>query len=272
MRRHVAPLALVALVLLSGCAGVFGGGSVPDRELNAEPAGGEGYAWNASADAHIELTTNARFRAVYRINRSARDEIELYRRDGFGGRNPIPVSAVRYRYPNGTVLTGTELAARGGGVSRSRDVVTVRFPNESASTATNGTAKLAFSSGSTPKRFSLPTFVKGSYEVVLPADRRVEVPVFGSARPRDYATERVDGRTHIRWADVQSDTVVVRYYLQRDLYIFGGVAAGLLVVGVVGTLYYRRQIRKLREQREELGLDVDTGDDFGDDGPPPGMR
>lgn len=267
MRRHAALLALAALVVLSGCAGLFGGGELPDQELDAEPAGGEGYAWNASANAHIALTENADFRAVYRVDRSDRDEMQLYRRDGFGGRNPIPVSAVRYRYPNGTVVSGSELAARGGGVERSRDAVTVRFPTDGPA---NGTARLAVSSSSTPKRFSLPTFVNGSYEVVLPPERRVEVPVFGSVRPRDYETERVDGRTHIRWADVTSDSVTVRYYLQRDLWIFGGVAAVLALVGVGGTLHYRRQIRRLRERREEMGLDVDTGDDVGDD-PPPGM-
>jgi hypothetical protein len=42
---------------------------------------------------------------------------------------------------------------------------------------------------------------------------------------------------------------------------------------VVGGLYYYRQIRSLRQQREEIGLDVETeDDDLGDDGPPPGMR
>ena len=45
---------------------------------------------------------------------------------------------------------------------------------------------------------------------------------------------------------------------------------GLLGVAVAGGVYYRREIRKLQEQREEMGLnvDVDQGDD---EGPPPGM-
>jgi hypothetical protein len=70
---------------------------------------------------------------------------------------------------------------------------------------------------------------------------------------------------------VTSDSVAVRYYLQRDLYIFGGAAAGLFAAGVVGTLYYRRQIEELRKRREEMGIDVDTDDDDFGDGPPPGM-
>jgi hypothetical protein len=44
------------------------------------------------------------------------------------------------------------------------------------------------------------------------------------------------------------------------------------LIGGGGLLYYRRQIEALREQREELGLDVETDDDEFDRGPPPGMR
>jgi 8-oxo-dGTP pyrophosphatase MutT (NUDIX family) len=250
----------VALVLTSGCLGFFGSQPISDDRLDEEPPAP--YTWDSDVNAHITITENARFQAVYRLNRSS---VELFRRDGFGGRNSIPVSAVRYRYPNGTIITGTELRARGGTIDRSRSRVSVTLP----SGAEGG--KLAFASESTPKRFSLPTFVNGSYAVVLPPDRRVEVFPFGKVNPGGYTVDRGGDRRVIHWESVETDSISVQFYLQRDLYIFGGAAAIVAVVGDGGLFYYKRRIDALREQREELGLDVDTEDDeFGDD-PPPGM-
>ena len=259
-RRHLLPLALVVLALTSGCAGFFGSNSVSDDRLDEEPPAP--YVWDSDVNAHITLTENARFQAVYRLNRSS---VELFRRDGFGGRNAIPISAVRYRYPNGTVITGTELQARGGAVDRSRSRVSITLP----SGAEGG--KLAFTSDSTPKRFSLPTFVNGSYAVVLPPNRRVSVFPFGKVNPGGYEVETDGDQRIIRWGSVETDSVAVQFYLQRDLYIFGGAAAVLAVVGATGLFYYKRRIDELRRQREELGLDVDTEDDEFSDDPPPGM-
>jgi hypothetical protein len=265
-RRLTLPtLALVALVLLSGCAGLLGGGSVSDDQLAEAPAGDGDYAWDATETAHITVTENARFRAVYEVNRSARDSVQLFRRDGFGGSSPIPVTALRYRYPNGTVVNGTEFDERGGGVSRSRDEVNVSLPAQAG-----GTGKLAFSSSSTPKQFTLPVFVEGSYVVVLPENRRVGVPPFGSVSPGGFETSRDDAdRTVVRWDEVTSDSLAVRFYLERDLLAFGVLAGLGVVVGGGGLLYYRRKIQRLRDQREEMGLDVDVDDDGRD--PPPGM-
>jgi hypothetical protein len=262
-RRHLLPvLGLVVLVLTSGCAGLFGAQPVDDERLDEEPP--SPYVWDGGVDAHITITENARFQAVYRLNDTA---IELYRRDGFGGRNAIPVAAVRYRYPNGTVVTGTELVARGGSINRSRSAVSITLPDDAPP---SGGGQLAFTSDSTPKRFSLPTFVTGSYAVVLPPDRRVEVFPFGKVTPSGYEVEPAGDQRIIRWADVEADTVSVQFYLERDLLLFGGAAVVLSVIGVAGALYYKRRIDALREQREELGLDVDTDDEFRDD-PPPGM-
>jgi len=259
-RRHLLPLALVVLVFTSGCAGFFGSQPISDDQLDEEPPAP--YTWDSDVNAHITLTENARFQAVYRLNRSS---IELFRRDGFGGRNSIPVSAVRYRYPNGTVITGTELRERGGAINRSRSRVSITLPDD----AEDG--KLAFTSSSTPKRFSLPTFVNGSYAVVLPPNRRIEVFPFGKATPGGYEVETDGDQRIIRWESVETDAISVQFYLQRDLLIFGGAAAVLAVVGVGGLFYYKRRIEALRERREELGLDVDTGGDEFDDDPPPGM-
>ncbi|AZH24880.1 DUF5803 family protein [Haloplanus aerogenes] len=259
-RRYALPLALLVLVVTSGCMGFFGSQPISDDRLDEAPP--SPYVWDSDVNAHITITENARFQAVYRLNRSS---IELFRRDGFGGRNSIPVSSVRYRYPNGTVITGTELRARGGAIDRSRSRVSVTLP----SGAEGG--KLAFTSSSTPKRFSLPTFVNGSYAVVLPPNRRVSVFPFGKVHPGGYDVVEDGDQRIIRWDSVETDAVSVQFYLQRDLLIFGGAAAVLAVVGVGGVFYYKRRIDELREQREELGLDVDTEDDEFSDDPPPGM-
>jgi hypothetical protein len=258
-RLALGVVALAFLAVTAGCLG-FGTGDVPAEELDAEPE--QSYAWDADTDVHIEIQNNAKFRAVYDLNQSS---IELFRRDGFGGRNPLDVEAVRYRYQNGTVINGSQIRARGGEIRRTRDVVTVSLPQN------QGGGKLGFTAGSTPKRFSLPVFVEGSYEVVLPPDRRIDFPVFGTVRPRGYETMRRGDQTVIRWDEsVTARSLTVQFYLQRDLTIFAGIVLLFSLVGGGGLLYYRRQIAALREQREELGLDVDTDDEF-DKGPPPGM-
>ena len=266
--RSLLPVAaLVGLVLLSGCAGLFGDGSVPDEQLAEDPAGASEYDWTAEPDVHMVVTENARFRAVYRINRSAQNSVQLFRRGPFGGRSPIPVSALRYRYPNGTVLDGTEFESRGGGVERTRDEVNISLPAQGGTEA----GQLAFSSSSTPKQFTLPVFIEGSYEVVLPENRRVGVPPFGSVSPGGSETIRTaEDLTVVQWDEVTSDSIAVRFYLERDLYAFGGLAVIGLIAGGGGLLYYRRQITRLREQREEMGLDVDVDDDDSRR-PPPGM-
>lgn len=258
-------LALVALALLTttaGCLGYFTGTSISDETLDAQPVAA--YDWNADADAHIELTENARFTAVYRVNQS---EMTLYRRDAFGGREPLSASAFRYRYPNGTVIDGSEFDDHGGNVTKSRDEITVTFPTDGP---TDGSARFAFSAQSTPKQFSLPVYVEGSYEVVLPPDRRIEVPILGRATPGGYEARQVGDRTLIRWESVTTNTVSVQYYLQRDLLVFALIFGVASVAAVLGGVYYQRQIRRLQRRREEVGPDVDTGDDR--DGPPPGMR
>jgi len=65
----------------------------------------------------------------------------------------------------------------------------------------------------------------------------------------------------------------LRYYLERDLYIFGGVALVAVVVGTAGTVYYWRQLQAVRRRRQEAGIDIemDEDDDPRDRGPPPGQ-
>jgi hypothetical protein len=261
-RRTRGALALGLLLLLSGCTGLFGGG-VSDDRLNQTPPGGD-YEWNASADVHITIHQNTTFEGVYDAEG---EQIQLYRRDGFGGRNPVSARAIRYQYPNGTVIDGSTLRERGG-VSQNNDAVTITFP------AGNVTGdKIAFTAGSSAKRFALPTFVDGDYEVLLPPGRRASLPVFGRVSPPadDMSEPDAEDRVHITISDVDRGSVVVQFYMPRDLRILGIVLAIASVIAGGGVVYYLRQIRTLRERREEMGLDVDTeDDDFGRD-PPPGM-
>lgn len=260
-RRTRGLLALVLLVTLSGCTGVFGG--VSDAELDETPPEGD-YEWDADADVHVTIHENTTFEGVYRADG---EELELYRRDGFGGRNPLSVSAIRYQYPNGTVINGTTLAQRGG-VDESREAVTIEFPEGDVEGD-----KVAFTAGSSPKRFALPTFVEGDYEILLPPGRRASLPIFGRISPAaDRLSEPdADDRVHATVSDVTSDSVAAQFYMPRDLQILAVVLSVAGVVAAGGVAYYLRKIRDLRARREEMGLDVDTeDDDFGRD-PPPGM-
>lgn len=258
------PTAIILLLVLSGCTGVLGGGTVADERLDRTPPEGS-YEWNTSADARITIYENTSFTAVYDADGA---EMRLFRRDGLGGRNPLSVESLQYQYANGTVINGTTLAERGE-VRRTRGAVIVEFPDGDVSGD-----KLAFTGESSPKRFALPVYVTGDYEVVLPPGRRVSLPVFGRVSPPATTISEPDAndRVHVEIEDVEADTVVVQFYIPRDLQLLAGalLVAGLIAGG--GLLYYLRQIRQLQAEREELGLDVDTDDDdFGRD-PPPGMQ
>lgn len=269
-RKVLAAVALCALVFGTGCLGFFQGPQpIDDAQLNQEPPGNHSYRWGSDRAAHIQVTDDAEFLAVYEVPTN-RSQVTLYRNDGFGGTNAIEVNAVRYRYSNGTVITGGEFGQHGGSVERTREEVVITLPTD----AEGGSGQLAFTSSSTPKRFSLPAYdwVGGSsYEIVLPPERSIDLPVFGNVRPGGYEASEIDGRTHIVWSDLSAGSVAVQYYLQRDVYVFGGIALALGVVGVVGLLYYRRQIEELRERRQEMGVDADGDDDDFGGGPPPGM-
>jgi hypothetical protein len=250
----MAALAVVALAATAGCTGLFGGG-ISEKQLAKEPP--EAYDWNTSTDVSITVRS-ASHQAVYDLNNTT--ELKLFTR-GFSGNEPLSFKALHYRYPNGTVVQGSESAVEVG-KQGSKRVVTVP----------NGSGMVAYTSGGGGKTFGMPSYVDGSYELVLPSNHRVSSFLFGQVSPGGYDTEVDDqGRLHLTWEDVSSD-VYVRYYLTRDVLIFRGLVLIAVLVGGGGMLYYYREIRKLEEQREELGLDVDTDDDDIGDGPPPGMR
>ena len=243
--------ALVALVALAGCTGFFGG--IPQEQLCQD----QSYDWNGSAAATYNVTTGGQYHAVYEVNNTS--TIELYRTDGLGNDQPLRIRSVKFRAANGTVYDCEDV-----NVSTSRRRTTVDLPAEDGS--------FAYTASSTPKRFTSRRFVNGSHEVVLPADREVSNPLFGNVQPGGYEVDRSGERLRITWETVDGESLLVQYYLERDIVLFFGLVtvAGLAAVG--GVLYYYRLIRGLRRKREEAGLDVDVEDDEFDDEPPPGMR
>lgn len=247
MWRTLALLALVALSVSAGCLNhPFISGGTDASELS----GSETYEdmWGTDADAML-VAERGQYRAVYRVNESDR-VFEVYQRDSLGTERPLPISSLKYRYPNGTVVNASALS-----VTETRDRLKIHLPQQHG--------KVAFVAPREGKRIDTQRFVTGSYVVVLPPKARVGVPLLAQVRPRGYNTTMVDDRVRIRWSEVteREQAIVVRYYLERDLTIFGGLVAVVVVVGIVGMAYYLWQIRQLVKQREAVGLDVDTGDD-----------
>lgn len=247
-RRTLALLGLAALAVLAGCAG-FGGGL--DEERLARNAS---YDWNTSADVTVTVE-GGEYQAVYEVEDGT--AVEAFRRETLGGRSPVEVAAVQFRYPNGTVVNASSID-----VEQADNRVVIRPPADEGRVAYSAPADGG-------GRFSLPVTVDGSYEVVLPPGRRVSAPVFGDVNPAGYDSSRDDrDRVHLRWSSLEDGTITVRSYLQRDIYLFGGLLGVLLVVSLGGLVYFRLQIRKLEKEREEAGLNVDVDQDDDSGGPP----
>lgn len=252
MRRRLrlaAALSLVALmVATAGCSAIFGG--IDDDTLDAS---GE-YDDLRGSDADVAIDVEGgEFRAVYDLNDT--EDLSLYR-PGLYADDPLDIEAVRYWYPNGTELTGSEI-----GVDQDRSSTDVSVPD--------GNGTLAFRGDAGAKTFTLPAYVSGSYEVSLPEAHRTDNFFFGDVNPGGYDREIVDDRELLTWENVDS-TLSVRFFLERDVYLFAGLLGIAIVLGggALGVTYLK--VKRLREQREEMGLDIDLED--GDDGPPPGMR
>ena len=239
---------LVGLLALAGCLS-----PVSDADL-AENAT---YDWESDANASYRLYAG-NYTAV--IDIQDRESLELSLPDGLGSRQPIPISALQFRYPNGTVANDSVYE-----VSTGRSEVVVEPP------VPNGT--VAFTARQSGSDFRTRILVEGAHEVALPPNKRVGLPVFSRVVPGDYETERVEDRVVLSWDSIDRDLLTIQTYLERDLLLFGGLIVIALVVGAIGLVYYRRKIAELRSEREELGLDVDQDDDDPRDrGPPPGMR
>ncbi|EMA42568.1 DUF5803 family protein [Halobiforma nitratireducens] len=254
-RLLLAAIAVALLVGLAGCTAIFGG--ISDEELDREAEYDDLRDSDADVAMSIDdagLITSGEFRAVYDLNET--DELSLYRSSFYRDR-ALDVHGVRYWHPNGTELTGSELE-----VDQGRSSTEITVPD--------GNGTLAFSGGSGSRTFRLPAFTEGSYEVILPEGYRTSNFLFGDVNPSGYERDIVDDREHLTWEHADS-TVALRFFLPRDITLFTGLIGAVVLLGGVGIGYYYLQVKRLREQREEMGLDVELEDDS-DDGPPPGLR
>ncbi len=257
-RKLLALLAVLTLVASAGClAYVTDGGEVSNETLDTEPPAE--YVFDSESDARIDLQGST-FTAVYAVPDDG--EMRIYQETGYGVEEPRNPRAFRYQYPNGTVITGSEFRASGGEIERTADEVWVRFDDD----MTEG--KVAFAGDGSPRRFVLPTFVEGTYEIVLPPGFTTDFALFGEISPSGYEVDRGGDRERITWSeDVTTDTVLVQAYSERDFWIFLGLVGIALVVGAAGLYRFRRQLEALRERRLEMGIGSE-----GDDGPPRGPR
>ncbi|WP_459193996.1 DUF5803 family protein [Halosimplex sp. J119] len=263
MRRRLVPALalLVLLVALAGCASPFGGGGPDQTELNRNAS----YDWNTNATTTYNVS-KGQFAGIITVENES--HIELYQRDELGTEEPLDIASLRFRFPNGTVVAPANRSNLGVEHGQSRANVTLpQAGGQVAFTAERPNAK----------RFSVPMFLESphSVEVTLPPQARVGVPLLSKVSPGGTTTDVPKGsdRMTVRWSEIERGPILVRYYLARDLLLFGGVGGVLTLVGIGGALYYLRQIRVLERRREEIGLDVETEtDEFDDDDPPPGMR
>ena len=254
-RRFALAVATIALLAVSaGCLGyATGGGEVTNETLNAEPP--REYDFDTNRDAAFELSTDARYTVVYSIG--DREELRLFEQTPYAGDQPMEFEALRYRYPDGDVINGSEFRARGGEVEQTTDETWIRFADDMAG------GKLAFAGAGSPRRFTMRAYVEGSYAVTLPPDFSTEVPIVGHVSPRDHEVETVGDRDRVVWEEVTGGSVVVQSYREGDLVVFGVILVVAAAAAVAGTLYFRRQLEALREQRRDLGLSVNEDDDDG---------
>jgi len=248
-RRVLAAVGLLSLLALGGC---LGSTEIPEEDLT----GNATYDWDTDATVQFNLS-----RSSYTTVLSVSDQpnITVFTRDALGSDTPVRLASLQFRYTNGTVVNVTD-ANLSASLSQSETVITVP--------ARNGT--VGFTASRSGKQFASPAFTGGSYELILPPGARVGLPLLSQTSPGDYRTTVENNRMRIRWDNVTSGSINVRYYLERDLLLFGGLVGIVVVVGAGGTIYYLRQIRALESKREEIGVNVDS-DDLDDREPPPGM-
>lgn len=260
-RRLAIALALAGLLALSGCIGQFGVG-IPEDDLAQNAT----YDWNRSAtiedwpdDVTVQVEVKQggliggdAYRAIYTGNRT-----ELtFSEEGFTRPHSVDIRAVKYQYPNGTIVGHEQIE-----VSQNARRTKVILPE--------GPGRFAFTGDRRNKEVRMPAVADGNYTLTLPRNYRVGDILLSDVSPGGYDTERVDGQMVIRWEDIDaSDELLVRFYHDRDWFLFYGLIAVLSVIGLGIYLYYRREIREIQEWRAAQGLDLDA-DDEGKR--PPGM-
>jgi hypothetical protein len=250
-RLALGTLALGLARLTAGCA--VGPQAIPAAELTGDGT----YDWDTEATVTYNVTGDA-YSAIFDLEN--RSSLQVYGHGTLGGEQPIDVTNLRYRFPNGTVVTANH---SGLAVTRESKRTNITLPE------TGG--MLAYAGDRNGKEFTSPVFLEGSWRVTLPVSARVGVPLLSTVRPGGFDRSLADNRLTLHWTNVTASSVHARWYLEFDLLLFATVGVVGVTLAVGGTVYYLRQIRRLERRREEVGLEVETEDDDPRDrGPPPG--
>ncbi|MFB6270128.1 MAG: DUF5803 family protein, partial [Halobacterium sp.] len=117
------------VLLLAVLAGCLGGGPTPSDSDLAKNAT---YEWDTDADVTVTVD-GEKYRTVAAVNGT--EKVRLARSSGFGGRNPLFVSAVKFRYPNGTVVGAEQIGVKS---KNQRTVVTLPAENGTFAYTANG--------------------------------------------------------------------------------------------------------------------------------------
>jgi hypothetical protein len=254
-RRLVLALGLLAVLAASaGCTSLLGSDSIDAGRLDANAT----YDWQTGQDVKFNVS-GGQYQAVYAMQGAK--QLGVFQYESLGEKQPVRIKSVQFQYRNGTVVGADHIDVR-----TTDDKTIIQPPAKEG--------KLAYTAPRRGKTFAVPTYLEDkTYEVVLPAGMRVDNFLLSKVSPSADERFTQDSRVHLVWNDpVNANSISVRYYLARDELIFGGIVAALTLVALLGLAYFRFQIRQLEDAREKLGLNVDTGDDFGNDGPPPGMK
>lgn len=228
MKRSVAVLAVAALALTAGC---MGGGVVDEAALSESAT----YEWNTSADASVTIE-EGEYRAV--LTMANRTNVSLYGPGEFGGEAAIPISAVQYRFENGTVVNASAI-----GVTERNERTVIQVPTEGG--------QLGYSARVRSNALFLPVTINGSYAVTLPEGAAVSAPIVGRVTPKGFEVSS-DDRTTIHWDRPDAEIITVDYYQERNLYVFGGLLAIAGLVAGGGLLYFRQQLRALVARRTAM--------------------
>lgn len=271
-RRLLAALALVFFFGLAGCTTILGD-DIGDPEDLSQDAD---YDFDTDTNASIVVNRN-NYTAVYDVSAKTtgdNETIQFHRTDRLTIERPLELYALQFQYPNGTMVRYVDgNATRIYEDGETEEVDTLSVDNTRQRTIVELPAEegqLAFTTPKNGKRVALETPVEGSYELALPPDTDAAIPLLSQVRPSNDDREEVGDRVVLQWDDVDTSVLIVRWYLDRDIWLFGGLTIIAIGAGIVGSAYYYLQIKQAKERREEAGFDIDYDDDD-NDGPPPGM-
>lgn len=239
MRHSIGQWVLVSglvliVIVTSGCT-ALGPGEVNQDQLSADVS----YDWETQANTTITVESS-RYKVVHRVVN--RTEIALYQYQQFNNERPIDPVGAKFQYPNGTVVGPSSLTFE---KTRSRTIVTLPSNN----------GAFAYSGSKTGKEIRIPITIEGSYEVILPPRARVRYPLLGRVVPPDYDRSMRGDQVAISWGEPSGRQLSVRYYLVRDLWIFGGLLAIAITAIVGGVSYLWLQLRALQDRRDAVDVD-----------------